>query len=72
MQVQSNLALRTFSVSANLALKVKNVLILTVIYYINHQLAIDGLVPLKVKHVLILTTFLKPGSTLLDRLQDWP
>ena len=53
-QVHSNLALRTFSVRAILVLKVKNVLILTVIYYINHQLVIGDLV-LKVKQVLILT-----------------
>ena len=52
--MQSNLALRTFSVRAILVLKVKNVLILTVIYYINHQLVIGDLV-LKVKQVLILT-----------------
>ena len=52
-QVQSNLALRTFSVRAILVLKVKIVLILTVIYYINHQLVIGDLV-LKVKQVLIL------------------
>ena len=52
--VQSNLALRTFSVRAILVLKVKNVLILTVLYYINHQLVIGDLV-LKVKQVLILT-----------------
>ena len=52
--VQLNLALRTFSVRAILVLKVKNVLILTVIYYINHQLVIGDLV-LKVKQVLILT-----------------
>ena len=37
-----------------MVLKVKNVLILTVIYYINHQLVIGDLV-LKVKQVLILT-----------------
>ena len=54
MYVQSNLALRTFSVRAILVLKVKIVLILTVIYYINHQLVIGDLV-LKVKQVLILT-----------------
>ena len=53
-EVQSNLALRTFSVRAILVLKVKIVLILTVIYYINHQLVIGDLV-LKVKQVLILT-----------------
>ena len=52
--IQSNLALRTFSVRAILVLKVKIVLILTVIYYINHQLLIGDLV-LKVKQVLILT-----------------
>ena len=52
--LQSNLALRTFSVRAILVLKVKIVLILTVIYYINHQLVIGDLV-LKVKQVLILT-----------------
>ena len=52
--VQSNSALRTFSVRANLVLKLKNVLILSVIYYINHQLVIGNLV-LKVKQVLILT-----------------
>ena len=54
LTVQSNLALRTFSVRAILVLKVKIVLILTVIYYINHQLVIGDLV-LKVKQVLILT-----------------
>ena len=48
------MALRTFSVRAILVLKVKNVLILTVIYYINHQMVIGDLV-LKVKQVLILT-----------------
>ena len=37
-----------------MVLKVNNVLILTVIYYINQQLVIGGLV-LKVKQVLILT-----------------
>jgi len=52
--VQLNLALRTFLVRAILVLKVKIVLILTVIYYINHQLVIGDLV-LKVKLVLILT-----------------
>ena len=52
--IQSNLALRTFSVRAILVLKVKNVIILTVIDYINHRLVIGNLV-LKVKQVLILT-----------------
>ena len=51
--VQSNMAVRTFSVRAVLVLKVKNVLILTVIYYINPQLVIVDLV-FKVKQVLIL------------------
>ena len=46
--VLPNSALRTFSVRANLVLKLKNVLILSVIYYINHQLVIGDLV-LKVK-----------------------
>ena len=54
MQIQSNLALRTFSVRAILVLKVKNVLILTVTYYINHQFVIGDLI-LKVKQVLIWT-----------------
>ena len=44
MKVQSNLASTTFSVRAILVLKVKNVLILTIIYYINHQLVIGDLV----------------------------
>ena len=48
------MASRIFSVRAILVLKVKIVLILTVIYYINHQLVIGDLV-LKVKQVLILT-----------------
>ena len=51
--VQSNLALRIFSVRAILVLKVKHFLILTVIYYINHQL-VNGDLVLKVKQVLIL------------------
>ena len=44
-----------------MVLKVKIVLILTVIYYINHQLVIGDLV-LKVKQVLILTV-LNPNDT---------
>ena len=56
LTVQLNLAIRTFSVRAILVLKVKIVLILTVIYYINHILVIGDLV-LKVKQVLILTVF---------------
>ena len=67
-QVQSNLALRTFSVRAILVLKVKNVLILTVIYYINHQLVIGDLV-LKVKQVLILAV-LKAKFDCTLRMQD--
>ena len=51
--MQQNLVLRTFSVRAIWVLKVKNVLILTVIYYINHKLVIGDLV-LKVKQVFIL------------------
>ena len=51
--IQSNLALRTFSVRAILVLKVKNVLILTVIDYIRMVMVISDLV-LKVKQVLIL------------------
>ena len=54
LEIKLNLALRTFSVRAILVLKINKVLILTVIYYINHQLVIGDLV-LKVKQVLILT-----------------
>ena len=48
------LGFKNFFVRAILVLKVKIVLILIVIYYINHQLVIGDLV-LKVKQVLILT-----------------
>ena len=47
------LGIKYFSVRTILVLKVKNVLILTVIYYVNHQLVIGDLV-LKVKQVLLL------------------
>ena len=66
---KSNLTLRTFSVRAILILKVKNVLILTVIYYINHQLVIGDLV-LKVKQVLILTV-LKTGFDCIFEVPFW-
>ena len=59
------MALRTFSVRAILVLKVKIVLILTVIYYINHQLVIGDLV-LKVKQVLILTVLKAKFDCTLD------
>ena len=71
VKIQSNLALRTFSVRGILVLKVKIVLILTVIYYINHQLVIGDLV-LKVKQVLILTVLkAKFDCTFLLQIQSY-